>query len=433
MIGIGLDITRAGQTVSFSPENLRVGTRDVRDLTLRPNRMYSDTAGTTLIAGPSAEVAAMRDSRGVLVATQATAAARPKYAVQPAVGVRNRANGSAAVADAAFWSAAVTHNGVTATKLTNGVTAGGNAWARYQVAGTASGVSVATLYITTQSRTPAAIGQAWTASASVQIESGTTGNAASGMRVLSVEETAPNIFIGLAGNTAFKGASLTPISATRTIASGNQARGAVVAETDNGQAVDYIVYVEALQFEQAASRTAWQSNRSVFDITEAGVRTIDALVPDGMDDFMTLSSPITLGSAYMAAWATDATSRRFLGGPEATIEGFAQIANIFHNVTDGERFRWAGLSTIGGRRVDLINASSLASAQYFRNGVDAGAPEELPTVAMGSLTEIFRRSNAYANGRFFGGVALSAGDTPFTEAERLMTQRYLAYKGGITL
>jgi len=442
MIGIGLDITRAGQTVSFSPENLRVGTRDVRDLTLRPNRMYSNLLGTTPIAGPGAEVAAIRDSRGVLVATQATAAARPKYAVEPAVGVRNRATGSAAVADDARWFDTSTSDGVTATKLSSGVTPDGNAWARYQVAGTATGTAFPQLYNGVQSRTPASSGQSWTTSALARVESGTTGSAASGLRVNADEETAPATSVGSAVSPVFSGASLTTISATRAITTGNQARASLLYRLGDGETADCIVYVEALQFELGTTRTAWQANRSQFDITEANVRSVNALVTDGVDDFMSLATGFEPAGAFTVA-ASFVPTGVFPVRLFSNDSGFAQIG--FGSATLGEvranntanRSEFSPLANLlPNPTVNIVRVQDAASATFWRNGVatTGTVTGDAAPLAAGGLTRMFQITTGVGGAlRFFGGVMIDEGNTPFTEAERLMTQRYLAYNGGITL
>ena len=436
-LGLGIGPTFIGPAFLWSPSRLRVGTRDVRDFTVHPNRLYSDTACTTLIAGPGAEVAAMCDSQGVRVLEQATAAARPKYAVQPAVGVRNFANGSAAVASDASWFDTATSNDVTVTKLSSGVTPDGNAWARYNVAGTATGTAFPQLYDAAQSRTPASAGQSWTASALMRVESGTTGGAGSGLRVNADEETAPATSVGSTVSSVFSGASLTTISATRAMTTGNQVRTGLIYRVAPGETVDCIVYVEALQFELGTSRTAWQANMSQFDVTEAGVRSLDVLVPDGIDDCLTLSSAFLPSGNFTLAAAFDhragADNLGILGGTNARFgQSLFNQPRIDANLS-ANRTQFTEQSN--GRGVLVVRSVGSGAAQGWRNGV-ALTPTligSMRPLASPGFTEIMKAAGVFASGRFFGGVMIDEGDTPFTDAERLMTERYLAYNGGITL
>ena len=438
-LGLGIGPTFIGPAFLWSPSRLRVGTRVVQDFTVRPNRLYSNLLGTTPIAGPGAEVAAMRDSWGVMVLTQTTAAARLKYAVQPAVGVRNRANGSAAVADAAFWFATVTNNGVTATKLSSGVTPDGNAWARYNVAGTATGSAFTLFYDAAQSRTPASAGQSWTASALMRVESGTPGGATSGLRVEAVEETAPGTFVGSTISSVFRGTESTTLSATRAMTTGNQVRTGIIYRVENGDTVDCIVYVEALQFELGTSRTAWQANLSEFDVTQAGQMSIHQLAFDGVDDFMSLASNFAPAGAYTMAAVRTGSS--FPGGVTfdnaagtATLvqSGSTQMtANTLSNQAQFNPAAWPS-GAAGVRRLDMVRVTAADAAQAWRNGVLATTGITI-TGNLVPLSAISRLGRAGSSGRFNGGLLLDEGDTPLTEAERLLTERYLAYNGGITL
>jgi len=446
MIGIGLDITRAGQTVSFSPENLRVGTRVVQDFTLRPNRLYSDTAGTTLISGPGAEVAAMRDSRGVLVATQATAAARPKYAIQPAVGVRNRlrnnrgdgavvgvlGSGGVLPAEMSIFGIAASSIEVLSIAAKNG-----RPNIKIRINGTPTG-NVNITFAGSQV-IPAVAGQVWTSSAWSQMTAGsvanlnpitlnTTTHAANGEFIGSL---ATNI-IGTIGDDVRRVVSSTLVGATIAFV-----RSQFQLAWTSG-AVDITLDISAQQLEQAGAATDVQIvGAGGFDLTEAGVRSLDVLVPDGFDDFMTLSSPFfptgnfTLASAFDHQAGVDnlgifgGTSARYghtsLNNPRIDVNASANRTQFSENLT--------------GRGVLVVRSVGAGAAQGWRNGV-ALTPvltgSMRPLVSPGFI-ELFRAASVFASGRFFAGVLIDEGDTPLTDAERLMTQRYLAYKGGITL
>ena len=441
MIGIGLDITRAGQTVSFSPENLRRGTRNVIDLTVRPNRLYSDTAGTTPIAGPGAEVAAMCDSRGVRVLNQTTASARLKYAREPASGVRNRANGSALVADNAAWTIPTVTSGITVTKVGTGETAG-EPWADYRVQGTASGLYFQSIFAPPLARFPAVSGAVVTSSLKAQLVAGTYPATLSGLRLDTQELNAANAILQTSFQLLAVTGTTTTFATTRTFtdADTTQAQMAISIRVDTGATVDFTVRITAAQVETGAVRTAWQRNASEFDVTEAGVRSVHQLAFDSIDDFMFLESPFAPAGAYtMAAVRTGAG---FPGGItfDSATDGvglFSQSATTIlsaNTISNSAQFLPSGWPSgaAGVRRLDMVRVTGAAAVQAWRNGVLAASGITI-TGNLTPLSAISRLGRAGSSGRFLGGVLIDEGDTPLTDAERLMTERYLAYNGGITL
>jgi hypothetical protein len=445
MIGISLAITRAAQTVSFSPENLRVGTRDVRDLTLRPNRMYSDTAGTTLIAGPGSEVAAMRDSRGVLVATQTTFGARLKYAVAPLSGIRNilpvnttniatgvnwamvRASRAAAAtsatgepaADITATSTDVNGAYLQATSLTlpaeqyslSGVFKG-TGWVMLNVADSTDG--------TEQTR-------AW-----FNLGAGVVGSVVRGGTAFTAATSA----ISVEGD-GFRCTMTYTTDASRTVF---HRFITVDANASNAVTTGATLRIEAPQLETGAARTAYQRRVSEFDVTQAGDRSIHQLAFDGVDDFMSLAADFAPAGAYTMAAVR--TGSGFPGGityesAAAGTANFVQsvtlsiVANTTSNKVDINPAGWpSGLA--GVRRLDMARVTAADAAQAWRNGVLATTGITI-TGNLTLLSAISRLGRAGSTGRFGGGVLIDEGDTPLTEAERLMTERYLAYNGGITL
>ena len=450
MIGIGLDITRAGQTVSFSLENLRRGSRVVQDFTVRPNRLFSDTAGTTLIAGPGAEVAAMRDSRGVLVATQATAAARPKYAVQPAVGVRNRLpnnRGDGAVVGV-LGSGGALPGGMGVTGIAAGsievlslAAKNGRPNTKVRISGTPT--NNVNIIFTGSQVIPAVAGQVWTSSVWAQMTAGsvanlnpitlnTTTHAANGDFISSFA----NNFIGTIGDDVRRVVSSTLVGATIAFV-----RSQVQLAWTSG-AVDITLDISAPQLEQAGAATDVQIvGANGFDVSEAGVRPVHRLQYDGMDDFMDLATAWTSGAAYTLAAAHNLHDSDTFNGTAGTIFGNTTLTSgrLFRgnrarmNIeTDASNRISAETAVVAGRVVDLVRMISGGEA-FYRNGVlstvfptSDGYPEPV-------FNTLGRLGTGYAVGSFFGGVMVSDGDTPLTEAERLMTERYLAYSGGITL
>jgi len=447
MIGIGLDITRAGQTVSFSPENLRRGSRDVRDLTVRPNRLYSDTAGTTPIAGPGAEVAAMRDSRGVLVATQATAAARPKYAVQPAVGVRNRLRnnrGDGAVVGV-LGSGGVLPTGMTISGIAAGsvevasiAAKNGRPNTRLRINGTPTG-DIEVRFGDFQDF-PALAGQTWTGSVWAQMTAGSMANFTEARTAITTFTTAGAFVNG--GTTNFQSTIGDDLrrSTTLLLSGGTIAFARTLIQlTWTSGAVDITLDISAQQFEQAGAATDVQIvGADGFDVTESGVRSLDVLRPDGIDDSMTLASAFAPTGAYTlaAAHALNVGGRIFGNAAISNVQFRAISATEFELRADSpsNRFFATGLASVT-KKVDLARASTATAGQFFRNGVEATPARTgnlIPLNADG-FTHLFREFAVFSAGAYYGGVMIDEGDTPLTDAERLMTQRYLANKGGITL
>jgi len=447
MIGISLAITRAGQTVSFSPENLRRGSRDVRDLTVRPNRLYSDTAGTTPIAGPGAEVAAMRDSRGVLVATQTTAAARPKYAVQPAVGVRNRLlnNRNDGAVVGVLGSGGVLPTGMTVTgiaatsvEVLSVALKNGRPNTRLRINGTPTG----TVFISTSAFNAgiaAASGQTWSYSVYYQRVGGSGANITS-LDLRIAESDASN------GNSVSypSGSILGITDETRITATGTFVNGTTRTVSSfirfgwTSGAIDITMDIAGTQLEQAGAATDVQiTGAGGFDVSEAGVRSLDVLVPDGLDDCMTLSSAFLPSGNFTLAAAFDhragADNLGIFGGPNTRFGQLSSNNPIIDVNFSANRTQFTEQSN--GRGVLVVRSVGSGAAQGWRNGV-ALTPTltgSMRPLASPGFTEIMKAANAFASGRFFGGVMIDEGDTPFTDAERLMTQRYLAYNGGITL
>jgi len=432
-LGLGIGPTFIGPAFLWSPSRLRVGTRVVQDLTFDPSRLFSDVAGETLIAGPGAEVAAQKDARGVIELTQTTLAARPIYARKPASGVRNRANGSAAVGNAAFWNATSINNGITGTKLTSGVTPGGNAWVRYQISGTSTAVAAVQFYNQAQARTPAASGQSWTASALCRIESGASGDAGSGLRTLVVEETAPSTVVAGDVSSVHKGATLTAVTVTRAMTTGNQMRGHVEFRVSDSQTVDCIVYVEALQFELGTARTAWQANLSQFDVTEAGVRDTYWLAGNGVNHFMSLTEDFEPAGGYTIA--------AVMSGPSPAILGSAGSAGArLFSGSDGEILYRANDSTnqittgvnpvVTGRHVIIIRVSGAETGQIFVNGLPVTSFVTGNLIPTQAISTLMRSNTRFSSADTAGAVLV---DQAIGDAEVSMLNRYLLAKGGIAL
>lgn len=200
-------------------------------------------------------------------ATQATAESRPLFAQHPTSGVRNQANGSADVGNAAFWPAAPVQNGITATKVASGFDVDGLPYVDVRYQGTATAGFHALTYVFSQSRFAIASGLTFTSSALVQRTGGSV-TGVTGLYLESVEETAPSTTVGITGSSETTATAETLISASRTITTGNQARTAVVLLITNGATIDVTYRIKGLQIERGASRTNYQFNYANFNIVE---------------------------------------------------------------------------------------------------------------------------------------------------------------------
>jgi len=436
---------------NWSPEALRRGTRDVRDVTVDPLRLFSDTAGTTLISGPGAEVAAMRDSRGVMVATQTTFGARLKFAIQPAIGLRNRLlnNRNDAAVVGVLGSGGVLPTGYAVT--TSGATVevvslafvGGRQNFRVKVSGTPSGnITFRTSAIATIA---ALTGQTWARSTFLSIAAGDlTGFS-------GINHGARN-YTSAAVNHSFKGGTITVtgtptrFSAASAIADadGTGVIASIAQEISllwTSGAVDITLDISLPQMEQAGAATDVQiTGANGFDVTEAGRRSIHQLAWDATDDVMNFESDFDPAGAYLLA-ASRAPASGFPG--TVTFDGSPPGALFVQSIAtqlsaDGSgnsaSFQPAGWPSglVGVRRLDMIRVNAAGDAQAWRNGVLATTGITLAG-DMIPLAAINRLGRAGSSGRFSGGLLLDEGDTSLTEAELLMTERYLAYNGGITL
>ena len=291
MIGMGIGLTGLGS--SYNPASLFTvsGSRgfmyDLSDY----SSQFQDTAGTTPITATSQSVARVNDKSGLgNHATQATPANAPVSCILPSVGVRNRANGSAAPSGAS-WQSTSTVNGVTVTRVASGFDTDGLPFVDYSVSGTASSEATSATYFSSDSRVAATTGQAYTASFIAQVIAGTpppaTGGG-NGVRADVVGETAPATFVEATTSSVVGPTSATVITATHTLgnAASNQARGLISIITRAGVTVSYTVRIKAVQFELGSSRTNYQFNYSQYNVTEAPFASVRGIQFDGVDDWL---------------------------------------------------------------------------------------------------------------------------------------------------
>ena len=269
--------------------------------------LFQDSAGSTPVTALGQPVGRMLDKSGQgNNALQATAAARPTYARVPVGGVRNRANGSAAVSDSAFWPVASEQDGVTATRIGQGIDTDGLPYADIRYTGTTTNNFQATAYSRTNSRFPAVQGETWTASVRMQLIAGAIPRAGSGVRVAVRELTAAGEYLTENGEANYSGATESLRSHTRTLTSpsvGLVETAIILRDIAIGDVVDVTYRFKGLQLESGSVTTPYQANMSVFDITETGRGSRSALFDDLVDD--TLATTLPAGT-YTIATIDDA-------------------------------------------------------------------------------------------------------------------------------
>jgi len=306
MPSIALPVSLRGQLLSgsrFSPLSLFTTSEpgfwyDPSDLTT----MFQDTAGTTPVTTPGQTVARINDKSGrENNATQATAASRPTYGTHPIVGIRNVAQGSADVGNTTYWPTTVLSNGVTSTKVASGIDTDGLPYIDVRYQGLSTATFHGTIYETNQSRSPAAVGQTFTASVYMRRIAGSPANLGP-LTLILTEETAPTTYINQSSSPGTAGTTEILDTVSRTLTSGNQVRVGFVLNFGAGVIIDATFRVKGLQLERSSSRTDYQFNYSRFNITQPSTTQVNYLSFDGVDD--SLSTPsITPGVDKLQVFA----------------------------------------------------------------------------------------------------------------------------------
>jgi len=438
------------EIINWTIEALRVGTRVVQDLTFDPSRLFSDVEGTTLIAGPGAEVAAQKDSRGVIVREQPVFAARPKYALEPASGVRNLFIFSEDISNAAWAKilGSVTANadvaGQRVFRLTTDASAGFEYTARAQQ----------TFNLPTGLHTHRIIRGANASNEIVQLVTSAGGAAvggSTGIRIV-VFNTSSGTFttqtLGTGSSVAATsiGGGLWEITLTFNVTVAGEIFFQTVVDALADPAGGRSVLVGRQQLEAGGSATAYQRVNSQFDVTEAGVRPVHALAYDRVDDWMQLSTAFQPAGNYTLAMGHThrAGETSWLFG-NSSISGMTMVragsgalnirSNNTANQTSFANSTFASATT--GRAVAIARVAGTGLADGYMNGFGplAGTLTGVmtPPNALG-INAIGRSVNSFdAPRREYGGVLIDPGNTPVTNEEITLMLQLLAHNEGITL
>jgi|GEM_PF-5986828 len=415
-------------------------------ITTDPDRVFSDTSGTTpaVLGGP---VAALRDGGGAIIATQTTSAARPTYGRHPASGLRNRLPNNrmdgAVVGVLGAGGSLPTGWGLGSSISQSGAEVlsiapkNGRPNIRLRLTGTPTGNVQISAPVTNDVK--AQNGQTWTNSVWLQQVAGTQTNV-DALAILQINLNSSGGFVSSTGFSSFGSTATEDLRrvSTTTLATPNIAftRNAVQLSWSSG-AIDITLDISAPQLEQASAASDVQiTGANGFDVTEAGQRSVYYLKPDGLDDSLQFSSAFAGQTSYTLAAAHDI---KFL--PAAPNEGviFGGTSRFTKTLDNGLRWRNQGTENqidyntqaVSGRQVDLLRVAGAGVPEAWRNGqaatVSGSAGSFSPLVG---LSHLFMAGSTYSGGRFYGGALIPAA---ISEPERLMLQRYLAQKGGITL
>ena len=377
-------------------------------------RGSSVTAGTVIVGDIQWELAS-------------TASA---YQKQTAAGVysdplyRNLANGSADVGNATYWPASSNFNGVTATKGASGVGSDGLPFVEYTVSGTSSAASVITL--PTPQRVTASMGIQFNASLIVSIVAGTppvTANQ-SGIRVGIVGESVPGT-----NTESFISTLIAPtVDTLATITGQLAAAGSVLAyggiqiRTNTGDTVNYTVRIKALQFELGTERTAYQANKSRYEVTEAGLPSVAGLWFDGVDDFLQTPT-ITPGTDKGQIFAGLRKLSDAVRGIVATQQGAASRLSLeAPGVALNNYSATAGGSTLTGANSGAIPAptASVITVLDDISGVTLALRSNGSQVASSGATQ---GTGNYAAGQVTIGTN-SGGTQPFNGVLNELVMRF---------
>lgn len=408
---------------------------------VKPDSVFSDTGGETpAVVGET--VAAFRSLDGELFATQATEAQRPRYGRHPASGLRNQVPnniGAGAVVGVVGSGGALPDimftNNISGREIVAVNEAEG--WIDLRLFGTPTGTANVFFYGATTIR--AATDQTWVASTGLAITGGDLTN------ISNIQQT---IFGRDAGGTLIAQGSSADIksslSATvarfaysRTLTEAGVGRVSHSLQIANTGAIDITLRIQLTQMEQGSTPSGIQrASAGGLNVVEAPFRQVSYLKPDGIDDFMTLSTAFEPAGNYSMAAAvfhTAGDSDSHIGstggnarfGPGNGLS-FAMWANSADN-------RTTAVTLSHGRAVYVGRVSAAdAPAEIWQNGT-AMTPTLtglMQPVATGGFDVLFRAGSAYAKGRFYGGAMLPSA---ITDTQRQIADRALAYASGVTL
>lgn len=313
--------TAIAPIISFNSNNVQIDGTD----------SASNSAG--FIYGAQFEQAATPSSYIPTTTAQVTRAAELLQVKAP-----NLAVGANDFTNTLYWPASNTGGGLTVTR-TAGVDATGP-YIDVRYAGTATGGNDTTFQYA-PSRRPAAIGDVYTSSVTVQrIAYPTVGGHS--ITVAIAQETAPGTFAGAVDSAGTTSATPVTLSATLTVTAGNQVRPAIGFNISNGVAIDVTYRFRGLQFDKAASRVTY---------------------PDQSNISMQIDGTMTGTPSTFTRWG-GASTAYLLQSASSSVYSFAQYGGELQTVTGG--------SFTSGIDVPF-NVASRHGANYINGAVNGTA------------------------------------------------------------
>ncbi|WFE75338.1 hypothetical protein [Roseinatronobacter sp. S2] len=202
-----------------------------------------------------------------------------------------------------------------------------------------------------------------------------------------------------------------------------------------GVPVDVTLRISAPQLEQASAASGVQIARAGgFDVTEPDQRNLWYLQPDGVDDWMQLTTAFSPPGRYTLAAA--------LGGVVDPVFGnttSATNALRFRTLTEGGgQLRHdiaAGRSLVvtdtrfAQRNVVVSRVSSTSSGEVWLNG-DVTTAWRTGDLSPISGDALFRFGNSFGTGRFYGGALISEA---VSTLDRLHLQKFMTRLAGVSL
>lgn len=444
------------QICNWTPEALRTGNTDVRDLTIDPKRLFTDTDGLIPVAAPGALVAAHRDSQGRKEATQVTSAARPVYGRHPPRGRVNRLpnNGTEGAVPGVIGSGGALPTGWTLSfpggaAGTVDVLAITDEYIDIEIDQTEStGAPLINFNLGLSAQSPSVQGDNWYFGVSAALIGGSLGGNGTPQLRGSQRDGSGNALTSLS--------FLDPANLTGTLT-----RFGGTDQVDNASAafvtVDFRVQstgpwtatfrISRPQLERGTEATALQNVRAGgFDVTEPGERDICYIGLDAVDDWLALAAAFEPSGAYTLAAVRGFDSLSALNNDPGVSFGWdlSSVAYLTRQSSATMHLRVDTsanyLTSSGGfgdaannalRTVEIARVADAATGNLWRNGVAASAVIVEGTLTpLRGLNTIGNRGGGFGAGRFYGGVLI---DRAITEPERQMLDLYLASKGGIAL
>jgi hypothetical protein len=197
------------------------------------------------------------------------------------------------------------------------------------------------------------------------------------------------------------------------------------------------IYIWGAQLEEASSASAYQRVVDQYDITEAGVTSLDYLSFDGSDDVLSRApfafteelsffgvydgagemslSNVSVSNNYIRSIGSNNTASSNIRDTSANdlLQTIAPAKPLVGSIFDGVATGGAYALRVNGVETD--------------SGTSTATPTGIDTFAIGAL---LRAGSAYKDGGFYGGIVVNR---TLTTAEITNTEAYLATRSGAIL